>query len=740
MESSRASERKDPAEVTPLRVPRSSCREQTPSSSDDSDPEDEISDTNNNVWVDVDEFFPAAPVTSPIRGVDELANIGMTRLPAPQPSVEHDENRTNTPNSEGRTRIPISLRSKGPKSNADLGGYYFRQVMHLLEKKHQDIMFYEEVENHSIMHLDWTSEVGDIQETEDSRNDKSEEGTGLASKLEWGKTMFFGDWLYTDNGQREYYMEIQIKHISGDDDEVIRNLGMNPNEVWIGMGLVKDIPGQGGDKRSLSSNSSKVSAIQPKKLLLSSLAGTHSGFPRSPSEERDNEELEDIATLALTNMSRRRPLPTTPTNTSSSASNNQGDTTPKTVHVGSEDIDLRDPTAAVNSPSSSRWTPLNLSGRMAATSKSEQDVAAGPSTDQAPPSPRPGFALRFGSRSPQPDSDRPVGTGIPRSKPLVPHSTSFDSIDDEGDTIMSDDIVGEAGDNCGGETYEGDTTQSEIVIPGTPSRSPSPPSSPIKYSPDSDKDQIAEFSISKENQNPRDTRHSLRDSLTPGHDTLNRHCTPDLDGSFAARKKRSSIYTVRVVAFSTEHSQNENGFSGPPSSQRHATLLGHGGWVCPPFEERVAKWMTENGHLPLSCSAIPEHEKKQHSNPPQTLCRALPVRFDWSVDDPPRYYGEPAPVWWELGDPCLEDVYWMVWQMLSGKQFIGFKRGTGFGFPRTHTSGDDALLERCPFKSPSGEAGVGSLVKGEEIRLKKMSEDADKELWEGMVNLKGGEE
>jgi hypothetical protein len=134
MESSRASERKDPAEVTPLRVPRSRSREQTPPPLDNPGLEDEINDTSStdNVWVDVDEFFSPAPVTSPTRGVDELANIGMTRLPAPQPSVEHDENRAKTPGSEGRTRIPTSLRSKGPKSNADLGGYYFRQVMHLL--------------------------------------------------------------------------------------------------------------------------------------------------------------------------------------------------------------------------------------------------------------------------------------------------------------------------------------------------------------------------------------------------------------------------------------------------------------------------------------------------------------------------------------------------------------------------------------------------------------------------------
>ncbi|KAK3484700.1 uncharacterized protein B0T23DRAFT_57877 [Neurospora hispaniola] len=738
MESSRASERRRCCAMTPLGFSRS------PSSSplDDSDLEDENNDTlgRANAWVDVDAVFPPAPATSPTRGDDELADVGMARLPAPHPSVEHDENSLKTVDSADSTPIPTSVRSKGSKSNADLGGYYFRQVMHLLERKHQDIMFYEDVENHSIMHLDWASEVGDIQETQASRNHKSEEGTGLASKLEWGKTLFFGDWLYADNGQRQYYMEIQIKHVSGDDDTVIRNLGMNPNEVWIGMGCAKDTPAPGGDKRSLSSNSSKMSAVQPKKLLLSSLAGTHSGFPRSPSEERGSEELEDIATLALAKMSRHRPLPTTPTNTSSSAHNNHGDATPKTVHVGSEDIDLCSPTATVNSPSDSRWTPLNLSSRIAATSKSEQDVAAGPSTDQAPPSPRPAFAQLFGSRSPQLDSNRPIGTGIPRSKPLVPHSTSFDSIDDEGDITMSDDNVGETGDNGGGETYEGDTTQSEIVIPGTPSRSPSPPSSPVKYSPDSDQHQMAESSTSKENQISRDTHQSLRDSFTPGHNTLNRLCTPELNGSFAARKKRSSIYTVRVVAFSTEESQNENGFSGPPSSQRHATLLGHGGWVCPPFEERVAKWMADYGHLPLSCSAIPEHEKKQHNNPPQTRCRALPVMFDSSVDDPPRYYGEPAPVWWELGDPCLEDVYWMVWQLLSGKQFIGFKRGTGFGFPRTHTSGDDALLERCPFKSPSGEAGVGSLVKGEEIRLREMRADQEKKEWEGMVNLKGGKE
>ncbi|KAK3391443.1 hypothetical protein B0T20DRAFT_473019 [Sordaria brevicollis] len=702
MDSSRESERKDPAEGTPLRAPR--ARTPVPDSPPRADAHAvHLPDNKDSTWVGIDEVPDASPPHSHGTRDEELDNVGMDALPAPQPSVEHAENREDAPRaSEALRKASIMLRSKRPKSNAELGCNYFRQVMQLLEKKHRDIMFFEEIDNHTILHLDWASEVDDNQETDDSRKNKSVDRSDIASNLEWGKAMFFGDWLYSDNGQREYYIEVQIKHVSGEDDEVIRNLGINPNQVWTGMGLVKGID-------------SKLSSVKPKRSFLSSLASKHSGF-QSSSEESDNEELKDDAALALTNMKRRRPLPSTPTKASPSADKTRGGTTPKTVHVGSEDTDLRGPTAAGSSPGL-RWNPFSSSRRTTANSNSEQGAAAGPSTDQAPSSPRSGFARRFGSRSPQPGSDRPAGTGIPRSKPLVPHSTSFDSIDDDGDTIMSDETV-EAEDNGGG-----DTTQSEIVIPGTPSLTPSPSSSPINYLSDSDNDQAGESSASKENQNPRDTRRS-QGSRDLGHDNLSRVCTPDLDDSFAARKKRSSIYTVRVVAFSIARSQNENGFTGPPSSQRQGTLLGHGGWVAPPFEERVAKWKANYGHLPLSCSAIPEHERKLH-DPPRTRCRALPVKFDYTIDDPPRYYGEPAPVWWELGDPCLDDVYWMFWQLLTGRQYIGFKRGSGFGFPRTNTSGDDALLARCPFKSPSGEATIGSMIKGECIRQREISPSRD---------------
>lgn len=160
MESSRASEGKDSGGVTPLRIPRNRTREQTPpprdgsSDSTDSTSSDKVEakDTKSaeNAWVDNDE-----PPTSPVAG-GEIDNTGMAGLPAPSPSVEveHLKDMPDIP-----SRVSSSFRAKSP--NAALGGVYFRQVMALLERKHQDIRFYEEVENHSIMRLDWASEERD---------------------------------------------------------------------------------------------------------------------------------------------------------------------------------------------------------------------------------------------------------------------------------------------------------------------------------------------------------------------------------------------------------------------------------------------------------------------------------------------------------------------------------------------------------------------------------------------------
>jgi len=42
---------------------------------------------------------------------------------------------------------------------------------------------------------------------------------------------------------------------------------------------------------------------------------------------------------------------------------------------------------------------------------------------------------------------------------------------------------------------------------------------------------------------------------------------------------------------------------------------------------------------------------------------------------------EPAPLWREKVDPALEDVYWMVEQLVAGRRFAGFPEGAGFGGP-----------------------------------------------------------
>jgi hypothetical protein len=66
-------------------------------------------------------------------------------------------------------------------------------------------------------------------------------------------------------------------------------------------------------------------------------------------------------------------------------------------------------------------------------------------------------------------------------------------------------------------------------------------------------------------------------------------------------------------------------------------------------------------------------------------------------------YGSLAPVWMEPAEPTLEDVYWMFWELVGGKQYLAFRRGSGFG---RASRGQVAMqtLTRNPFQSPSNEA------------------------------------
>ena len=57
------------------------------------------------------------------------------------------------------------------------------------------------------------------------------------------------------------------------------------------------------------------------------------------------------------------------------------------------------------------------------------------------------------------------------------------------------------------------------------------------------------------------------------------------DPEFLARKAKSFVYAVRVLAFRATASNNW--LTGSPPRDRRATMLDMGGWVAPPLEERM---------------------------------------------------------------------------------------------------------------------------------------------------------
>lgn len=163
------------------------------------------------------------------------------------------------------------------------------------------------------------------------------------------------------------------------------------------------------------------------------------------------------------------------------------------------------------------------------------------------------------------------------------------------------------------------------------------------------------------------------------------------------RAKESFVYLVKVVAFQRpERGGQVNTFTGPAVKDRVGTLLGMGGWVAPPMEDRLAYWTPKKL----------KHRKpaKNYAGlPVPAVQRAMPVQADRTDLAPPGMRGDFPPLWMELSDPTLEDVYWMVWQMLAGKQFIGMRAGAGFGIDRK----DEEVTRNLalnPFKSPSPEA------------------------------------
>ncbi|KAL1835561.1 hypothetical protein VTJ49DRAFT_6457 [Mycothermus thermophilus] len=171
------------------------------------------------------------------------------------------------------------------------------------------------------------------------------------------------------------------------------------------------------------------------------------------------------------------------------------------------------------------------------------------------------------------------------------------------------------------------------------------------------------------------------------------------DPQFIERKKKSFVYAVRVIAI-PDPGNIVNVFNGPRLEDRKGTLLAAGGWIVPPLEERV-HWRDTHKRFYKHKGAKPN---RYEGLPKPMIQNALPLQFDWTGRIAPRYYGSVPPIWNEPVDPTLEDVYWMVYQLLSGKQYLGFQQGTGFGIYRGEPAGNPMMLSQCPFKSPSNES------------------------------------
>ena len=174
------------------------------------------------------------------------------------------------------------------------------------------------------------------------------------------------------------------------------------------------------------------------------------------------------------------------------------------------------------------------------------------------------------------------------------------------------------------------------------------------------------------------------------------------DPDFDKRVENSFIYAVKIVGIPRNEQGNMNMFSGPPSSCRDATLLGMGGWVVPPEDERLAY---HRSHKKEFYNKI---DDDYGGLPKIHVQRAMPTKPDRTDTVPANPMGDQfPPLWMEMSEPTLEDVYWMVWRLLEGQRFVGFRCGAGFGYGHGRTAAAAATTHRLPlipFKSPSPEA------------------------------------
>ena len=138
--------------------------------------------------------------------------------------------------------------------------------------------------------------------------------------------------------------------------------------------------------------------------------------------------------------------------------------------------------------------------------------------------------------------------------------------------------------------------------------------------------------------------------------------------------------------------------TGPyPTDCDGGSLWFMGGWVAPPKEDRIARRAEYSGDYTdhLDPAWVPQYK---YSYPGSRIAE------DASFTGPTlSEKGFQAPRWDEVCDPTLEDVYWLVWQLIAGKRYVGFRPGMGAGGTRRGITNSGSLT-RCPFESPSAES------------------------------------
>ncbi|AEO68078.1 uncharacterized protein THITE_117634 [Thermothielavioides terrestris NRRL 8126] len=558
-------------------------------------------------------------------------------------------------------------------TNALLAGHHHQQVVAMMTKKFQDLLDYDKTKNHRILHVDWVAGNPDDPAVKDGSESAASGGMSAEDRrlsesvarsvmrithgvpkweptMTWNRAMFFGDWLNDHKGFRQHYIEIQVKRISGSDDELLKKCGISPEFVWLSL----------HDEKAAALTPIVVPPLvpAPARKLPVPRADPPKIVPRPLPEVKEEEEEQRAAPASADDKGKGKAV-AVPANDQTGAAADSSSARP-------DDIPTHPQPASASSESAQspqKPTPLPDVGNLALGQQATDDTASSSAAGLSRPR-----------------------AGIPRTQNL-PCTGSFDNLPG-AESQPPNGHDGNDDDEEGSVYLDDDENPFDSLVPAHESTAISA-ADLLRHRQEFDR-------------NARVKREEL-DRIFAFHK----------DPAFIARKKKSFIYSVRVVAV-PDRNDVVNVFTGPPAQNRYGTLLAQGGWVVPPVDERV-QWREDHKRAYRNKGAKPG---KYEGLPRPTVQHAMPMMFDWSGVQEPRYFGPPPPVWRELCEPCLEDIYWMVWQLLAGRQYLGFNPGTGFGLLRGSVAGDPELLAKCPFKSPSVEAQyhAASYPRGDETK------------------------